>query len=95
MEGGQPLVIANAQGHCTTRSVVAYIKGGDRLLWSVRFADANRWWTRKTRFVKRFIDRKYDGVTQELREVSSKVLRESNASLKLDCPAAGKQFAPE
>ncbi len=95
MERWQSLVIANAGGQSTIPPVVAYTKGGDRLLWSVRFADANRWWTRKIRFVKRFIDRKYDGVTQELREVSYKFLRDSNASLKLDSPAAGKHFAPE
>jgi molecular chaperone DnaK (HSP70) len=31
MEGGQPLVIANAEGSRTTPSVVAYAKNGDRM----------------------------------------------------------------
>jgi len=42
MEGGQPLLIANAEGGRTTLPVVAYIKGGDRLLWLVRLPDARR-----------------------------------------------------
>ncbi len=36
MEGGHPVVIANAEGTRTTPSVVAYSKTGDRLVGQVR-----------------------------------------------------------
>jgi molecular chaperone DnaK len=45
--------------------------------------------------VKRFIGRKYDEVTTEVTEVPYKVMRDGNGNVKLDCPAQGKQFAPE
>ncbi len=45
--------------------------------------------------VKRFIGRRYEEVSKELTEVSYKLLRDSNDNVKLDCPAAKKQFAPE
>ena len=35
IEGGQPLVIANAEGQRTTPSVVAYTKIGDRLVGQI------------------------------------------------------------
>ncbi|MEG3987824.1 molecular chaperone DnaK [Microcoleus sp. S28C3] len=95
MEGGQPLVIANAEGQRTTPSVVAYTKGGDRLVGQIARRQAVMNPENTFYSVKRFIGRKYEEVTQELTEVTYKVLRESNGNLKLDCPAAGKQFAPE
>ncbi|NQE36782.1 molecular chaperone DnaK [Microcoleus asticus] len=95
MEGGQPLVIANAEGQRTTPSVVAYTKGGDRLVGQIARRQAVMNPENTFYSVKRFIGRKYEEVTQELTEVTYKVLRDSNGNLKLDCPAAGKQFAPE
>jgi molecular chaperone DnaK len=44
--------------------------------------------------VKRFIGRRYDEVTHESKEVAYKVLNVGN-SLKLECPIADQQFAPE
>jgi len=44
--------------------------------------------------VKRFIGRRFDEGTHEASEVSYKVLN-VNGNVKIDCPAAGKQFAPE
>jgi molecular chaperone DnaK len=45
--------------------------------------------------VKRFIGRKFNEVTNEATEVSYKTLQDGNGNVKLDCPAQGKQFAPE
>ncbi|MCS7031338.1 MAG: molecular chaperone DnaK [Gloeomargarita sp. SKYG116] len=95
MEGGQPVVIANAEGFRTTPSVVAYTKNGDRLVGQIAKRQAvinpdNTFYS-----VKRFIGRKYDEVTEEAKQVSYKVLRDSNGNVKLDCPVLGKQFAPE
>ena len=95
MEGGKPTVIANAEGFRTTPSVVAFAKNGDRLVGQIAKRQAVMNPENTFYSVKRFIGRRHDEVTNEATEVSYKVLRDSNGNVKLDCPAAGKQFAPE
>jgi molecular chaperone DnaK len=95
MEGGKPTVIANAEGFRTTPSVVAFAKNGDRLVGQIAKRQAVMNPENTFYSVKRFIGRKYDEVTHEATEVSYKVLRDSSGNVKLDCPVAGKQFAPE
>ncbi len=94
MEGGKPTVIANAEGFRTTPSVVAYAKNGDRLVGQIAKRQAVMNPENTFYSVKRFIGRKYTEVSTELTEVSYKVLN-INGNVKLDCPAQGKQFAPE
>lgn len=95
MEGGQPTVIANAEGQRTTPSVVAYAKNGDRLVGQIAKRQAVMNPENTFYSVKRFIGRKYDEVSNEMTEVSYKVQRNSSGNVKLDCSAAGKEFAPE
>jgi molecular chaperone DnaK len=94
MEGGKPEVITNAEGQRTTPSVVAYTKKGDLLVGQIAKRQAvinpeNTFYS-----VKRFIGRKTNEVTEELRQVSYKVLQTEDI-IKLDCPSLGKQFAAE
>merc|ERR1711968_14322 len=94
MEGGKPEVITNAEGERTTPSVVAYTKKGDLLVGQIAKRQAvinpeNTFYS-----VKRFIGRKTTEVTEELRQVSYKVLQNEDI-IKLDCPALSKQFAAE
>ena len=95
MEGGKPTVIANAEGFRTTPSVVAYAKNGDRLVGQIAKRQAVMNPENTFYSVKRFIGRKHEEITNEATEVSYKVLRDSNANVKIDCPALSKQFAPE
>jgi molecular chaperone DnaK len=95
MEGGKPVVIANAEGFRTTPSVVAYAKNGDRLVGQIAKRQGVMNPQNTFYSVKRFIGRKYDEVTNETKEVAYHVLRDSNGNVKLDCPTQGKQFAPE
>ncbi|MBE7383860.1 MAG: molecular chaperone DnaK [Leptolyngbya sp. SIO1E4] len=95
MEGGQSVVIANAEGTRTTPSVVAYAKNGDRLVGQIAKRQAVMNPENTFYSVKRFIGRKYGEVSNEMTEVSYKVLRDGSANVKLNCSAAGKQFAPE
>lgn len=95
IEGGQSIVIANAEGQRTTPSVVAYTKVGDRLVGQIARRQGvlnpeNTFYS-----VKRFIGRKYDEVTQETSEVSYNVVRDSSGNIKLDCPVLRKHFASE
>ena len=95
MEGGKPTVIANAEGFRTTPSVVAFAKNGDRLVGQIAKRQAVMNPENTFYSVKRFIGRRFDEVTHEATEVSYKVLRDSSGNVKVDCPQAGKQFAPE
>jgi molecular chaperone DnaK len=94
MEGGKPTVIANAEGFRTTPSVVAYAKNGDRLVGQIAKRQSVMNPENTFYSVKRFIGRKVDEVKTEMTEVSYKVLT-VNGNVKIDCPAAGKQFSPE
>ncbi|KAL1542839.1 70-kilodalton heat shock protein [Salvia divinorum] len=95
MEGGQPTIVTNAEGQRTTPSVVAYTKGGDRLVGQIakRLAVVN---PENTFFsVKRFIGRKMNEVDDESNQVSYKVVRDDIGNVKVECPATGNLFAPE
>jgi molecular chaperone DnaK len=102
MEGGQPVVIANAEGGRTTPSVVAFTKNGVgeaspegiRLVGQIAKRQAVMNPQNTFYSVKRFIGRKHDEITEEAKQVSYKVERDGS-NVKLDCPAAGRKFAPE
>nr|SCW23018.1 Hsp70-type chaperone [Nemalion sp. H.1444] len=94
MEGGKPTVIPNAEGFRTTASVVAYTKTGDKLVGQIAKRQAvinpdNTFYS-----VKRFIGRKKQEVDQELAQ-SSYGINTSQDSIKIQCPALSKEFAPE
>lgn len=95
LEGGQPTVIANAEGQRTTPSVVAYNKNGEQLVGQI----AKRQGVMNPRdtfySVKRFVGRRYDEVRNETSSVSYEVVRDSKGSVKIKCPVLNKQFAPE
>jgi len=95
MEGGQPLVIANAEGQRVTPSVVAQTKSGERLVGQIARRQAVMNPENTFYSVKRFIGRKYEEITHEATEVTYRVVRDRHGNVKLDCPIAGKQFAPE
>lgn len=95
MEGGKPAVISNAEGFRTTPSVVAYTKNGDRLVGQIAKRQAvinpdNTFYS-----VKRFIGRKSEEVSEELKQVSYIVKTDSQGNIKLECPALTKDFAAE
>ncbi|WP_404790122.1 molecular chaperone DnaK [Altericista sp. CCNU0014] len=95
MEGGKPLVIANAEGGRTTPSVAAQTKEGEHLVGQIAKRQAVMNPENTFYSVKRFIGRKYNEVTEESKQVTYKVLKDSNGNVKLDCPVLKKQFAPE
>ena len=84
MEAGQPTVIANQEGHRTTPSVVAFTKSGERLVGQVakRQAITN---PENTIFsIKRFMGRRYDEVSEEMKMVPYKVVRGDNGDARVD-----------
>lgn len=95
MEGGQPIVIPNTEGGRTTPSVVAYTKKGEKLVGQIARRQGVMNPENTFYSVKRFIGRRYDEVTQEAKQVTYKVARDSNGNVKLHCPALNKEFSPE
>ena len=94
MEGGKSEVITNVEGQRTTPSIVAYTKKGDLLVGQIAKRQAvinpeNTFYS-----VKRYIGRKTNEVTEELRQVSYKLIQTEDI-IKFDCPALSKQFAAE
>ncbi|MFB3825222.1 MAG: molecular chaperone DnaK [Bryobacteraceae bacterium] len=92
MEGGQPTVIANQEGSRTTPSVVAFTKSGERLVGQVakRQAITN---SENTIFsIKRFMGRRYDEVTEEMKMVPYKAVRGDHGDARVDI--SGKKYSP-
>jgi molecular chaperone DnaK len=92
MEGGEPVVITNPEGGRLTPSVVAFAKTGERLVGQVakRQAVTN---PENTIFsIKRFMGRKYDEVSEEMKMVPYQVVRASNGDARV--MANGKEYPP-
>jgi molecular chaperone DnaK len=96
MEGGEPVVLENSEGKRTTPSVVAFSKGGERLVGEAakRQAITN---SRNTVYsIKRFMGRKFDEVQEEIKRVPYKVVRAANgdAAVEVEIDGQPKQFSP-
>ncbi|MGH9240147.1 MAG: molecular chaperone DnaK [Vicinamibacterales bacterium] len=91
MEGGEPVVITNPEGSRLTPSVVAFTKTGERLVGQVakRQAVTN---PENTIFsIKRFMGRRYDEVSEEMKMVPYTVTAAGN---DVRVKALEKQYAP-
>jgi molecular chaperone DnaK len=92
IEGGEPTVIPNAEGGRTTPSVVAFTKDGQRLVG----APAKRQQVtnpENTIFsIKRFMGRKFDEVSEEMKIVPYEVVKGANDDVRVK--AGGKEYAP-
>src|SRR3982750_4413753 len=97
MEGGEPVVIPNAEGARTTPSVVAFTKTGERLVGEAakRQAVTN---PKNTIFsAKRFIGRKFSEVKAEAANMPFKVVEGKNGDAYIEVQAGDKTetFAPQ
>ena len=95
MEGGKPLVIANAEGLRTTPSVVSVSREGEIVVGQMarRQAVLNP----KNTFyaVKRFIGRNYAELSSESKRVSYTIRKGEAGNIKIESPRLNKEFAPE
>jgi molecular chaperone DnaK len=92
LEGGEPTVIPNAEGGRTTPSVVAFAKDGQRLVGSpARRQQVTN--PQNTVFsIKRFMGRKFDEVSEEMKIVPYEVVKGPNDDVRVK--AGGKEYAP-
>jgi len=92
MEGGEPQVITNSEGGRTTPSVVAFTKDGNRLVGQVAKRQAVTNPENTLYSIKRFIGRKFDEVSGEIKQVPFKVEKAANGDVVID--AEGKKYSP-
>jgi molecular chaperone DnaK len=91
MEGGEPKVIPNEEGGRTTPSVVGFTKTGERLVGQVAKRQAITNPENTIYSIKRFMGRRYDEVTEEMKMVPYKVVRQGD---HVAVVAQGKEYTP-
>tara|TARA_B100001123_G_scaffold285694_1_gene318470 strand:- start:8854 stop:10776 length:1923 start_codon:yes stop_codon:yes gene_type:complete len=92
MEGTEPTVVTNPEGNRLTPSVVAFAKGDERLVGQVakRQAVTN---PENTIFsIKRFMGRRFDEVSEEMKMVPYETVKASNGDARVH--AGGDEYSP-
>ena len=91
MEGGEPVVIPNAEGGRTTPSVVAFTKSGERLVGQLARRQAAVNPENTVYSIKRFMGRKYEEVERKM--VPYKTI--SGQDGRVEVEIQGKRYTPE
>src|SRR5438309_2202527 len=92
MEGNEPKVIVNAEGSRLTPSVVAFTKSGERLVGQVAKRQAVTNPENTVFSIKRFMGRKYEEVSEEMKMVPYKVVKAPNGDVRVE--VTGKLYSP-
>src|SRR5947209_17837475 len=92
MEGGDPVVIPNAEGGRTTPSVVAFTKDGERLVGQVAKRQAVTNAENTIYSIKRFMGRRVNEVSEEMKLVPYKVVAGENGDARVEI--MGKKYSP-
>jgi molecular chaperone DnaK len=92
MEGGEPTVITNPEGSRLTPSTVAFTKTGERLVGQVAKRQAVTNPENTVFSIKRFMGRKFDEVSEEMKMVPYRVVRAANGDVRIS--AGDKEWSP-
>ncbi|HTW64169.1 MAG TPA: molecular chaperone DnaK [Bryobacteraceae bacterium] len=92
MEGGQAVVIPNQEGGRTTPSVVGFTKSGERLVGQVAKRQSVTNPENTVYSIKRFMGRRFNEVSEEMKLVPYKVVAGENGDARVDIN--GKKYSP-
>ena len=92
MEGGQPKVIVNQEGSRTTPSVVAFTRDGEILVGAPAKRQAITNAENTIYSIKRFMGRRYEEVSEEIKRVPYKVVRGPHGDARVE--VMGKIYSP-
>jgi len=92
MEGNEPQVVVNAEGARITPSVVAFTKSGERLVGQVAKRQAVTNPENTVFSIKRFMGRKFEEVSEEMKMVPYKVEKAPNGDVRINI--SGKLYSP-
>ena len=92
MEAGEPAVVTNPEGGRTTPSVVAFAASGERPVGQVAKRQAVTNPENTVFSIKRFMGRKFDEVSEEMKMVPYRVVRASNGDARVQ--AGDKELSP-
>ncbi len=92
MEGGQAVVIPNQEGGRTTPSVVGFTKTGERLVGQVAKRQSVTNPENTVYSIKRFMGRRFNEVTEEMKLVPYKVVAGENGDARVEI--MGKRYSP-
>ena len=92
MEAGQAVVIPNQEGGRTTPSVVGFTKSGERLVGTVAKRQAVTNPENTVYSIKRFMGRRFNEVSEEMKLVPYKVVAGENGDARVEIN--GKRYSP-
>lgn len=93
MEGGEPVVIANAEGKRTTPSVIAFVEGGEIKVGDPAKRQAVTNPTKTIASIKRFMGNKFSESQKEAGNVAYKVVKGDNDTPRVDID--GRLYTPQ
>ena len=95
MEGGEPVVITNSEGGRLTPSVVGFAKSGERLVGQVAKRQAVTNPENTVFSIKRFMGRRFDEVSEEMKMVPYRVVSEGDRVLiEVSADGGNKKYSP-
>ncbi len=93
MEGNEPVVITNSEGHRTTPSIVGFLDNGERKVGDPAKRQAITNPHNTVYSIKRFMGETYDNVTKEISSVPYKVVKGENNTPRVDIQ--GRLYTPQ
>ena len=93
MEGNEPVVIPNAEGHRTTPSVVAFTNDGERKVGDPAKRQAITNPKRTVFSIKRFMGERYDAVAEDIKRAPYSIVKGDNNTPRVDID--GRQYTPQ